>query len=220
MAKRRVKKSRRKIRADIIRQEVDDYIEVTVPIPSFPVILGPKWQKRGTPFNLLMRTFCNEAWVEKKQGYRSDKLEANEGYFLRIGIIMETDVALLQKINEESKESSRILRETYNEVKKTADMLQPELSAMVERLRITRMTTTTELVKSLKVMHEVRDFFKHRDYKMEIGRLEKFCNLAERLNVLMKDGTLDVLVEIVLKLGEGEKYVRKREQSTKESGTD
>jgi hypothetical protein len=123
--------------------------------------------------------------------------------FLGAVRIMENAVGLAEKVNEEVVEMADNMKQLLNELRGTYDVLGPELLNMVRELRNSRMTVTTELQQSLKIMKEVRSFFLESDYKHEMERLEAFVGLAERLKALIHDGTLDAVCDAALKLAVG-----------------
>jgi len=121
-----------------------------------------------------------------------------------IGGIMETAAYELKEINKEVHESREVLQKLKNEIVQTNNLVEPELLNMIKRIRTTRMTVTTELNQSLSIMKDVRKFFLDAEYKTEIERLERFVIIGERMKVLIDDGTMDAVCDVMLKLSEKE----------------
>jgi hypothetical protein len=63
-----------------------------------------------------------------------------------------------------------------------------------------RMAMDGEIGKALKEAQDVRKFFLADDHAEEIKRLREFIELCERLNALRKDGFLDRVADVMLKL--------------------
>lgn len=118
----------------------------------------------------------------------------------KIGERMEVEKALLESVNDEAEESLKILRNLYNEVLITSDQIEPELVALVKRIRTMRQTVSMELKQALSIMRDVRKFFLEDDYKSEIERLEQFVALGKELKELVKDGTMEAVTSMALKL--------------------
>lgn len=173
-------------------------------------ILGNKFENRNSFFNNTMREVCSRALVEGRAGlfrdgaaYAMNVLDSNESLIGAGGMTMETVDAMMKKINEEVGESSKLLKKAVNEMKATYDILMPDMVKMVKDIRSSRMTVTMELKQSLTIMKDVRKFFLDSDYKTEMERLEKFVLLGERMQRLLKDGTMDAVCDIILKLSIG-----------------
>jgi len=162
-------------------------------------ILGKKWEKRKTYFNLLMAYIVKQAAVNE-QLFDRRKLEIPLRDFARSGNAMEITNEMMKKINEETKESKKILQDLSNDIKKIHDLITPELTKIVHDIRDKRMTIVTELQKSLNAMKEVRKFFLESDYQKEMERLQEFITTSERLKKLISDGTMDAITDIAIKL--------------------
>ena len=53
---------------------------------------------------------------------------------------------------------------------------------------------------SLKALRELRQFFLESEHEREMMRLNEFVSMAERLAKLAKDGTLEKVADVMLKL--------------------
>jgi hypothetical protein len=82
------------------------------------------------------------------------------------------------------------------------DMIEftEELPKHMKTLREWRMTMEREKDTSLKALRELRQFFLESDYEREMTRLSEFVSLCERLRDLSKDGTLERVADVMLKL--------------------
>ena len=128
----------------------------------------------------------------------------NELSCMRAGLRMENDAEALKMISEEMRNGSEELQKTVNVVMKTSEQLAPLLNNMITETRDMRMTVTTELQKSLKLMKDVRKFFLEPDYKEEMKRLNEFVLLGERMKALISDGTMDAVCDAAIKLAVGD----------------
>lgn len=82
------------------------------------------------------------------------------------------------------------------------DMIEfcEELPKHTEKIRQWRMMVEREKDMSLSALRELRKFFLEKDHEVEMQRLSEFVRMAERLAALSKDGTLDAVASIMLKL--------------------
>jgi len=179
-------------------------------------LLGRKHEKK-LKFDALMGIWIRET-ISKNPKHRNKEIDNKEyffekkkcakfahiAYLQRIGITMEIDNELLKLVNEEVRESVKTLQSLANDVSNINDLLEPEIHKLVNRIRTARMTTVRELKTALTEMKDVRKFFLDKEYKTEIERLEKFVDLGERLRALIKDGTMDMITDSILKLSIGE----------------
>jgi hypothetical protein len=167
--------------------------------------LGKKFEKRRTYFNNMMRHLFQRAeQIAGKEGYYSKKiLDLPIRFFIFGGFKMEISSEMTKKINEEMEISNKLLQKTYNDLKTTYSMLEPEMYGLIKTIRQTRMTISTELKTSLTIMKDVRKFFLESDYEKEMERLERFVSLGERMKILINDGTLDAICDVSLKLAIG-----------------
>jgi hypothetical protein len=75
-----------------------------------------------------------------------------------------------------------------------------ELPKHMEKLRGWRMAMERERDASLKAMRELRQFFLEDAHEKEMMRLNEFVRMCERLGALAKDGTLEAVADVMLKL--------------------
>ena len=82
------------------------------------------------------------------------------------------------------------------------DMIEfcDELPKNTEKIRQWRMMVEREKDLSLKALKDLRQFFLDKDYETEMQRLSEFVRMAERLAALAKDGTLDAVSSVMLKM--------------------
>ena len=82
------------------------------------------------------------------------------------------------------------------------DMMEfcEELPKNTEKLRQWRMMVEREKELSMNALRDLRKFFLEKDHEIEMQRLSEFVRMAERLAALSKDGTLDAVASIMLKL--------------------
>lgn len=120
-----------------------------------------------------------------------------------IGECMEVDKQAIEQLSEDMEQTREYIQNILNEVVTLNGHIQPKLTEMVKSVRAKRATITTELGKSLTLMKDVRKFFLDKDHETEIERLENFVTLAERMKALIEDGTVDAIVDIILRLEMG-----------------
>lgn len=178
---------------------------------DFIKVMGPGAENKGTPFTLLSKSMMQMVMAPDGSSIDSSgdrvyrrKILTDENQLIMLGVRMEKTSALLNKVNEEVKESSQILNDLWNETTATYELLEPELLKMIKRIRDTRMTVTMELNQSLVIMRDVRKFFLESEYDKEIKNLERFVVIGERMKALMQDGTADAITDIMLKLADVE----------------
>jgi len=75
-----------------------------------------------------------------------------------------------------------------------------DMPKAVEKVRQWRMTIEREKDMSLRALQDLRKFFLEADHEKEMLRLSEFVRICERLAALAKDGTLDKVAEVMLKL--------------------
>jgi len=75
-----------------------------------------------------------------------------------------------------------------------------DMPQAVEKARQWRMTIERETTMSLRALEDLRKFFLGSDHEKEMLRLSEFVRVCERLAGLAKDGTLDKVADVMLKL--------------------
>lgn len=83
-----------------------------------------------------------------------------------------------------------------------ADMIEftKEMPASLEKLRSWRMTMEREKETTVKALSELRQFFLGDTHEKEMQRLSEFVRVCERLAVLAKEGTLEKVADVMLRL--------------------
>ncbi len=129
------------------------------------------------------------------------KIGAPEGFkVISMGGFMEQNLKLLKAANAEVEASKVILQDLVNEAKATNDFLQQILLSVVKELRDKRMTVVTEIRHMLAELKDIRKFFLEDAHENEVKRLEGFVGLCKEMRELKKDGTLDAVADVVIKL--------------------
>lgn len=121
-----------------------------------------------------------------------------------MGALMEETVQMVGLAREEAERCKETLQDLKNEVSALADIIQPELANQVARIRSARMAATSEVHQALSVMKDMRAFFMEKDYKAEIERVDRFIRLCRELEDLKRDGVLDVVAELAIRLAVSE----------------
>jgi hypothetical protein len=163
-------------------------------------------ERRG-PCNQWMRSYVDERnghWVGSKI-----KIE-NMCYVINAGGRMEDTAEMMRLVSEDLKKARSEMDRTCKEVSTLTDVVLPLLHTNLQNIRSTRMSVENECRQCLTALRDVRKFFLESDYKTEIDRLNEFLELFARIKQLQKDGTLDLIADVMLKLAtEGEPDVRK-----------
>lgn len=75
-----------------------------------------------------------------------------------------------------------------------------DMPKSLEKVRAWRMTIEREVSMSLRALEDLRKFFLGDAHEKEMLRLNDFVRTCERLSALAKDGTLDKVADVMLKL--------------------
>lgn len=113
---------------------------------------------------------------------------------------MDNTLGLLKVANEDIEAYTETLKETVNEFKSIADLLQPEIMKQIQEIRSTRMAAVSEMQLLLNSLRDVRKFFLDKDYEQEMSRLERFVRVCKEIQQLKADGTLDAVCDAAIKL--------------------
>lgn len=70
----------------------------------------------------------------------------------------------------------------------------------IKEVRDFRMVVATELATAKRDLVDIRKFFLEKDHDQEVARIKEFVEVCERLQALKKSGTLDAMVDLVIKL--------------------
>jgi len=169
-------------------------------------ILGKKFIMRfeRSFFTHSLHILIHKYEVGSNNQYSKKLLDDPNIIVYSIGGIMELSSEALKTINDETKESLKLLKKSFNDIKITSDMLSPELSEMIQKIRTTRMTISSELKQSLSIMKDVRKFFLESDYEKEMERLERFIKLGNELKELIDNGTMNAISDVAIKLSKWE----------------
>lgn len=132
--------------------------------------------------------------------YSKEYFERPESNLMIIGGFVEDNNLMLRKANEEAEKSKENLQKLLNDIRAMNKFIAPELIKLIKEVRTSRMEVTTELQKSLSQMRDLRKFFLESEHKDEMARLKEFVALAEQMKALIKDGTLEAISDIILKL--------------------
>lgn len=157
------------------------------------------------PFQQELQAIFNAAQVPQRSGQsRSgaiyDGTKLTESTDIITGGIMEKTAAELQIINDEVKESKKVLQDLYNEIRASSDLIDPLLKQQIMDMRSARMTVEREAQTMLTMMRDIRKFFLESDHKEEIQRLYEFVELCKGLQQLKQDGVLDAISDTILNL--------------------
>lgn len=108
------------------------------------------------------------------------------------------DIALRVLAAEEA------LHWSVNHIRRVWVEWKDEAHNALEELRQLRFAFTAEGKQVLAEAKDIRNFFLDDKHIEEIGQLKEFVQIIERLHALEKNGTLDALVDVVLRLAEGQ----------------
>lgn len=124
---------------------------------------------------------------------------------LTIGVHMEDAKNMLHAVDDEVKESLKILEDLSNQCMTVAAVVGPRLQKQITDLRDHRMALVSELRQCLNMMQDVRKFFFEADYEKEMERLERFIKACKDMKQLREDGTLDAICDASIRLAVQEK---------------
>lgn len=96
-------------------------------------------------------------------------------------------------ITKYAEETKRLMNESIKELGEAS-------KSYIEKIRVVRMTTTTEIASMMKPLQDVRQFFIGEDHDKQVERLKEFVDLCERLKKLKDSGFLDTVADTMLKL--------------------
>ncbi|MEA1883758.1 MAG: hypothetical protein U9N62_04455 [Thermotogota bacterium] len=186
----------------------DDHVNLKETQKQRYIVMGTDFDKqraKNSYFCQITKMCMRKAQtLAKSKSGREGMLDfsASEPWFsiASVGGVMEITAKELEKVNEEVEESKKILQKLSNEINQTYELVEPELLKTIKRIRDARQTVSMELQGSLSIMRDVRKFFLESDYEKEVERLERFVNLGERMRILIKDGTMDALIDASIKL--------------------
>lgn len=104
------------------------------------------------------------------------------------------------KFSDEVVQARRYLDEATDQFRGEMIRFIEECPKNVEKIRQWRMAMEREKEMSLKALQDLRKFFLDSDHDKEMTRLIDFVRVCERLAALAKDGTLDKVADVMLKL--------------------
>lgn len=136
---------------------------------------------------------------------------------LKPGGELEDTSQLVELAIKTAREAQEELESIANECGKIGSVILPALMDHIKLLRDARFTLTSEAGQCLASMKEVRKFFFDSDYHTELSRLKEFLALMQQLKQFQSDGTLDAIVDAMLKLAVGGENVRKQGIETRPS---
>ena len=128
------------------------------------------------------------------------RLNMPKVHILKTGVEMEKVENLLRTVNEEVRESKKILESLSNEITAVSGDVKPKLLNMIKEIRDNRMATVSEIHQTLLALKDIRKFFLESEYKEEMERLERFVNVCKEIQKLKTDGTFDAVCDSALKL--------------------
>lgn len=131
------------------------------------------------------------------------KLNADE----KTKAVQKVLTPLAEKLPAQLQESVDVLKSVRASLDLATDMFRTdmveftkELPTHLEKLRAWRQTMEREKDITLKALKDMRQFFLGDDHNLEMQRLNEFVRTCERLAVLAKDGTLEKVADVMLKL--------------------
>ena len=113
---------------------------------------------------------------------------------------MEDANVLLKETHAECVKIVEQLEKTSDDVSRLRDVMLPELRSFLDQVRLLRMGLDQEMKHAMSSLNEVRHFFIAKDYETEIARLKDFLVTVEKIRLLQRDGTLDGIVDLMLRL--------------------
>ncbi len=117
----------------------------------------------------------------------------------------EQAIAMAQAAMAEATDAVKSLKLTINELADISMVVQHKLMDHIHEIRGARMTITRELGDAMNSLRDVRTFFLHADYQVEVQRLRQFVDLCKELRELADSGLLDAVSSSILNLAEGPK---------------
>lgn len=117
-------------------------------------------------------------------------------------------------VSERTKNANRAMKEADKEIletqesigeqiRKVSNEMQDLLCVLQQhtvKVREQRMSVVADTDRTIRAMAEVRKFFLGSDYAKEMERLETFVRVCERMEELKRNGTIDAVSDIMLKL--------------------
>ena len=113
---------------------------------------------------------------------------------------MEKAAESMAVAKEELLDTREQLQTTLNDITVMCDRIQDMMKDQIEEIRGTRFTLVTETAQMMESLREVRKFFLDSQHQEEIQKLRAFVALCQDLRVFASDGSLDTIIDSMLKL--------------------
>lgn len=168
--------------------------------PSKEAMRGLESQSGHRPLDDMLRNWITwgPSGVLRTKG---EKIQVTwEIEVIRIGAAMEDANVLLRETQAECQKIKAELEKTSAEMGRLRDVMLPDLRYFLDQVRALRMGLDQEMKHAISSLNEVRHFFIAKDYETEIARLKDFLVTVEKIRVLQRDGTLDGIVDLMLRL--------------------
>jgi hypothetical protein len=116
------------------------------------------------------------------------------------GRALEEVTSLMKEANAEAAGARETLQKVADQMRELGDLLGPQMAAELKLLREHRMAVVNEARDMLVAIRDIRKFFLEADHKTEMERLDRFIRMCKELKALKEDGTLDAILDSVLRL--------------------
>lgn len=132
--------------------------------------------------------------------FQSSFLRSPETQLYVGGMQMEKAAASIAVASEELAESRAQLQSSINELMVMSDKIQKTLHQQIQDVRATRFALVSETAQMMDSLREVRKFFLDNSHQEEVTKLRAFVSLCNDLRLLATDGSLDKIIEAILRL--------------------
>lgn len=152
---------------------------------------------------LLERAVGNEEAMKNAKGVDKDTIPCVDINKLAEAVVDHIRATLPSNETELAvavRDARKVLDDNIQNVNLVMQEYDRVMAEALTTVRTKRMATVAEAAATVTALKEVRSFFLGKDYKEEIGRLNEFIDVCERLKKLKDSGFLDTVADTMIRL--------------------
>lgn len=183
-------------------------VDISLDGPELAAIFTIKQLRKihRKPMNHELSGYCYEAFHMNQKALDSDLFMRATPVVKSIlsgvytGAHMEKVSSELELTRDEMKALLDDIKKLSNDIVKIQNVFEPKLLDLIKDIRSKRQALNVELSSMLRMMKDIRKFFLENEHSTQMALLGEFIGVLGKLKGFIDDGTMDAIVDMIVKL--------------------